>query len=60
MRARAKARHLVLTADQAYGTEEVRARLAHWLGEHPDFTPAFDGPARSEWESATGPADHAT
>ncbi|MFD7618315.1 NAD(P)/FAD-dependent oxidoreductase [Streptomyces sp. NPDC059802] len=60
MRARAKVRHLVLTADQAYGTEEVRARLAHWLGEHPDFTPAFDGPARAEWESAMGHPDHAT
>ncbi|MGW0961799.1 NAD(P)/FAD-dependent oxidoreductase [Streptomyces gelaticus] len=58
MRARAKVRHLVLTADQAYGTEEVRARLAHWLDEHPDFTPAFDGPARAEWESATRSADH--
>ncbi|MGW1405689.1 NAD(P)/FAD-dependent oxidoreductase [Streptomyces sp. NPDC002403] len=58
MRARAKVRHLVLTADQAYGTEEIRARLAQWLDEHPDFSPAFDGPARTEWESATGCADH--
>ncbi|GAA2445341.1 hypothetical protein GCM10010433_53490 [Streptomyces pulveraceus] len=56
MRARAKARHLVLTADQAYGTQEVRARLAHWLDAHPDFTPAYDGPARAEWESALGHA----
>ncbi|MET9658829.1 FAD-dependent oxidoreductase [Streptomyces sp. NPDC006510] len=59
MRARAKVRHLLLTAGQAYGTEEVRARLTHWLGEHPDFTPRFDGPTRAEWESATGHARHA-
>lgn len=45
-------RHLVLPADQAYGTEEVRARLACWLADHPDFTPGFDGPVREEWESA--------
>lgn len=58
MRARARIRHLVQPADQAYGTEEVRARVACWLAEHPDFTPGFDGPAREEWESAvrrTGP-----
>ncbi|MGY3061106.1 2-polyprenyl-6-methoxyphenol hydroxylase-like FAD-dependent oxidoreductase [Streptomyces sp. TE3672] len=54
MRARAKVRHLQLTADQAYGTEEVRARLAHWLDQHPDFAPRFDGPDRAEWESAIG------
>lgn len=58
MRARAKVRHLVLTADQAYGTEEVRARLAHWLDRHPDFTPSFDGPTRAEWEAATAHPDH--
>lgn len=52
MRARARIRHLVQPADQAYGTEEVRARVACWLAEHPDFTPGFDGPAREEWESA--------
>ncbi|WP_405404434.1 NAD(P)/FAD-dependent oxidoreductase [Streptomyces sp. NBC_01104] len=52
MRARARIRHLVQPADEAYGTEEVRARLACWLAEHPDFTPVFDGPAREEWESA--------
>ncbi|MEV8456331.1 FAD-dependent oxidoreductase [Streptomyces sp. NPDC052095] len=53
MRARAQVRHLVLTADQAYGTEEVRARLAHWLDQHPGFTPSFDGPTRTEWETVT-------
>lgn len=57
MRARAKVRHLLLTADQAYGTEEVRARLAHWLDQHPDFTPRFEGPSRAEWESAAGYAE---
>lgn len=60
MRARARVRHLVLTADQAYATEEVRDRLACWLAAHPDFTPRFDGPGREEWESAVrrpaGPA----
>ncbi|WP_406094457.1 NAD(P)/FAD-dependent oxidoreductase [Streptomyces sp. NBC_01013] len=52
MRARARIRHLVQPADQAYGTEEVRGRVACWLAQHPDFTPEFDGPAREEWESA--------
>ncbi|MFE7303923.1 hypothetical protein ACFU8A_04895, partial [Streptomyces sp. NPDC057546] len=59
MRARAKVRHLQLTADQAYGTEEVRARLAHWLGQHPDFAPRFDGPDRAEWESVIGRTENA-
>lgn len=59
MRARAKVRHLQLTAEQAYGTEEVRARLAHWLGQHPDFAPLFDGPDRAEWESAIGRTENA-
>ncbi|MFF2009547.1 NAD(P)/FAD-dependent oxidoreductase [Streptomyces sp. NPDC058195] len=58
MRARAKVRHLVLTADQAYGTEEVRSRLAHWLDQHPDFTPSFDGPARAAWEAVTARPSH--
>ncbi|MEW1689958.1 NAD(P)/FAD-dependent oxidoreductase [Streptomyces sp. NPDC091265] len=56
MRARARIRHLVMPADQAYGTEEVRERVARWLADHPDFTPAFDGPGREEWESAVKPA----
>ncbi|MEL5960949.1 FAD-dependent oxidoreductase [Streptomyces sp. CLV115] len=59
MRARAKVRHLLLTADQAYGTEEVRARLARWLDQHPDFAPRFEGPSRAEWESAAGYAEPA-
>ncbi|MEU5656668.1 hypothetical protein ABZ802_13735 [Streptomyces sp. NPDC047737] len=37
-------RHLLLTDDQAYGTDEVRACLAHWREEHPDFAPEFEGP----------------
>ncbi|WP_326659554.1 hypothetical protein [Streptomyces sp. NBC_00385] len=52
MRARARIRHLVQPADQAYGTAEVRARVASWPAEHPDFAPGYDGPAREEWESA--------
>ncbi|MFJ6466384.1 NAD(P)/FAD-dependent oxidoreductase [Streptomyces sp. NPDC091387] len=52
MRARSRIRHLVQPAEQAYGTEEVRARLACWLADHPDFAPGFDGPTRQEWESA--------
>ncbi|MCX4676431.1 FAD-dependent oxidoreductase [Streptomyces sp. NBC_01433] len=59
MRARAQVRHLVLTEEQAYGTEEVRAHLARWLEEHPHFTPSFDGPGRTEWESAAGLEDTA-
>ncbi|MGY3680631.1 NAD(P)/FAD-dependent oxidoreductase [Streptomyces sp. TE33382] len=54
MRARAQVRHLVLTEEQAYGTEEVRAHVARWLERHPDFVPGFDGPEREEWESAAG------
>ncbi|MFJ6217091.1 NAD(P)/FAD-dependent oxidoreductase [Streptomyces sp. NPDC092296] len=53
MRARALVRHLVLPAEQAYGTEEVRTRVARRLGDHPDFTPTFDGPDRGEWEAVT-------
>ncbi|MFF1923155.1 NAD(P)/FAD-dependent oxidoreductase [Streptomyces sp. NPDC058221] len=52
MRARARIRHLQLPADQAYGTDEVRARVASWLADRPDFTPEYDGPAREEWEAA--------
>jgi 2-polyprenyl-6-methoxyphenol hydroxylase-like FAD-dependent oxidoreductase len=42
-------------AVQAYGTEEVRTRVARWLDDHPDFVSAFDGP-RDEWESIAGRA----
>ncbi|MGW0785015.1 NAD(P)/FAD-dependent oxidoreductase [Streptomyces sp. NPDC002913] len=52
MRARAHVRHLVLTDAQAYGTEEVRARIARWLDQHRDYVPEFDGPDREEWEAA--------
>ncbi|MDX6331672.1 MAG: hypothetical protein QOI83_4055 [Streptomycetaceae bacterium] len=56
MRARAQVRHLVMTADQAYGTEEVRTHLARRLDGHPEFTPTLDGPSRDEWESLTDQA----
>ncbi|MGW1230758.1 NAD(P)/FAD-dependent oxidoreductase [Streptomyces sp. NPDC002530] len=52
MRARARVRHLVESADRAYGTEEVREHVARWLAERPDFVPALDGPAREVWEAA--------
>lgn len=53
MRARAQVRHLILHEEQAYGAEEVRARVERWLEEHPGFIPTFDGPQRAAWEAAT-------
>ncbi|MFJ4190192.1 FAD-dependent oxidoreductase [Kitasatospora sp. NPDC089509] len=51
MRARAHVRHLVHSADHAYGTEEVDRHLTAWLAAHPDFTPAPDGPTRAQWDA---------
>ncbi|MER7708776.1 FAD-dependent oxidoreductase [Kitasatospora sp. NPDC097605] len=49
MRARAQVRHLLLTPDAAYGTDEIDRHLATWLAAHPDFTPHHDGPTRPQW-----------
>lgn len=53
MRARAQVRHLVLPADQAYGTAEVRSRVASWLDANPGFRPPQEGPDRVHWERLT-------
>ncbi|MEU5638013.1 FAD-dependent oxidoreductase [Streptomyces milbemycinicus] len=51
MRARAQVRHLLRTADDAYGSEEVHGRVTAWLAAHPDFTPRHDGPTRDQWDA---------
>lgn len=51
MRARAQVRHLLRTADDAYGSDEVQGRVTAWLAAHPDFTPHHDGPTRDQWDA---------
>ncbi|WP_327121885.1 FAD-dependent oxidoreductase [Streptomyces sp. NBC_01341] len=51
MRARAQVRHLVRTAQDAYGTDEVDRHLTSWLAAHPDFAPKHDGPTREQWDA---------
>ncbi|MFG2824000.1 FAD-dependent oxidoreductase [Kitasatospora sp. NPDC048365] len=51
MRARARVRHLLEPADEAYGTEEVDQAVTDWLAAHPDFSPAHDGPTRDQWDA---------
>ncbi|WP_055591128.1 FAD-dependent oxidoreductase [Streptacidiphilus griseoplanus] len=51
MRARARVRHLLQSADDAYGTDEVDRAVTDWLATHPDFSPAHDGPTRDQWDA---------
>ncbi|MEW2495142.1 FAD-dependent oxidoreductase [Streptomyces nodosus] len=51
MRARAQVRHLLRSAEEAYGTDEVDQHITAWLAAHPDFTPKHDGPTRDQWEA---------
>lgn len=51
MRARARVRHLQCSADDAYGSDEVQARVSAWLAARPDFTPDPDGPTRDQWDA---------
>ncbi|MFE7749789.1 FAD-dependent oxidoreductase [Streptomyces sp. NPDC057428] len=51
MRARAQVRHLLRTAQNAYGTDEIDRHLSAWLAAHPDFTPKHDGPTREQWDA---------
>ncbi|MFJ3792175.1 FAD-dependent oxidoreductase [Kitasatospora sp. NPDC090091] len=51
MRARARVRHLLAPADEAYGTEEVDRHVTAWLAARPDFTPTHDGPTREQWDA---------
>jgi 2-polyprenyl-6-methoxyphenol hydroxylase-like FAD-dependent oxidoreductase len=54
MRAQAQVRHMLRTPDEAYGTHEVRGRIADWLAARPGFTPSYDGPTREEWNELVG------
>ncbi|MEU6237827.1 FAD-dependent oxidoreductase [Kitasatospora sp. NPDC047058] len=51
MRARARVRHLLETADDAYGTDEVDRQVTAWLAARPDFSPRHDGPTRDQWDA---------
>ncbi|MDH6136753.1 2-polyprenyl-6-methoxyphenol hydroxylase-like FAD-dependent oxidoreductase [Kitasatospora sp. MAA4] len=53
MRARAQARHMVLPPELAYGTPEIRSRVAAWMAANPGFAPAAGGPSREQWEELT-------
>ncbi len=54
MRAKAKVRHLVLSPEEAFGTEEVRGHVARWLEAHPEFPSMPRGPSRDDWLAITG------
>ncbi|MFD9540104.1 FAD-dependent oxidoreductase [Streptomyces sp. NPDC060022] len=51
MRARAQVRHLLRTAHDAYGTDEVDRHVTAWLAARPDFSPEHDGPTRDQWDA---------
>ncbi|MFG2988825.1 NAD(P)/FAD-dependent oxidoreductase [Streptomyces sp. NPDC048257] len=53
MRARARVRHLVEPPERAYADPEIRARVARWLADRPDYAPNEAGPDREEWEKLT-------
>ncbi|MFJ9442171.1 FAD-dependent oxidoreductase [Kitasatospora sp. NPDC101235] len=51
MRARARVRHLLQPAEEAYRTDEVDRHVTAWLAAHPDFSPRPDGPTRDQWDA---------
>ncbi|MFI6277875.1 FAD-dependent oxidoreductase [Streptomyces sp. NPDC050988] len=51
MRARARVRHLMEHAHEAYAEPAIRARLTRWRSSHPRAADIFDGPARNTWQS---------
>ncbi|MFJ9612148.1 FAD-dependent oxidoreductase [Kitasatospora sp. NPDC101176] len=51
MRARAQVRHLVRSAADAYGSDEVERHVTAWLDARPDFSPRHDGPTREQWDA---------
>ncbi|MFJ8752101.1 hypothetical protein ACIREO_22630 [Streptomyces sp. NPDC102441] len=51
MRARARVRHLMDRADEAYAEPGVRTTLARWRSSHPHPAKVFDGPTRATWQS---------
>lgn len=54
MRAKAQVRHLVLSPEEAFGTDEVRTHVAQWLQKHPEFPSMPPGPSRADWLAITG------
>ncbi|MBT2453112.1 NAD(P)-binding protein [Streptomyces sp. ISL-43] len=53
MRTRARVRHLADPPARAYADPEIRARVARWLAERPDYVPNDAGPSRAQWEKLT-------
>lgn len=53
MRARARVRHLAEAPKRAYADPGIRARVARWLADRPDYAPNAVGPDRGEWEKLT-------
>ncbi|RSS82988.1 NAD(P)-binding protein [Streptomyces sp. WAC06614] len=54
MRARAGVRHLAQAPERAYADPRIRARVAAWLADRPDYVPGAAGPDRETWEKVTG------
>ncbi|MFD7866030.1 FAD-dependent oxidoreductase [Streptomyces sp. NPDC059783] len=51
LRARARVRHLMTHAQEAYGEPGIRATLRRWISAHPHADDIFDGPNRTTWQS---------
>ncbi|MEV8333892.1 FAD-dependent oxidoreductase [Streptomyces niveus] len=51
LRARARVRHLMCRAEEAYAEPGVQAALARWRSSHPRPDDVFDGPTRTTWQS---------
>lgn len=56
MRARAQVRHLAVTPDVAFRTEEVREHLGRWLQRNPGFPAMPEFVSRQDWDELTGAA----
>jgi flavin-dependent dehydrogenase len=59
MRAKAQVRHLVLSPQEAFATDEVKAHVAQWLERHPEFPSMPPGPSRDDWLAITGEPEQA-
>jgi 2-polyprenyl-6-methoxyphenol hydroxylase-like FAD-dependent oxidoreductase len=60
MRARARVRHLMGHADEAYAEPGIRAKLARWRSLHPRHHDICDGPERITWTSIVGAPESMT